>query len=160
MRRFLCASVVTPTLRVSAFAVSTRRSSEHFLSIAERHCCGIQKVGTVFCQRTIDGYDFADLERIPSPSAPEQHGRSSQLDFPVHDLAGRVFRIDEKPRVRIDPIDFRDGPVESRGLAPIVLRGEGMMRKSHARRNGERKENECGCGNKSTVPSHSHLAPT
>ena len=105
-------------------AVSARRSGENLLSVGERHVRRVQKIGAVLRQRSVDGDIFADLEIIPRPTAPDEHGRRRQFDFPVGDFAAGIFHVHEETRVRIDPIDFGDGTNKGCGFIPVILGGE------------------------------------
>ena len=86
-------------------------------------------------QKRVDRNCVARLQGISRPALVHQGIRTSQLKFPIGDLALGVFHVYVNARVRIDPVHFRDGPAEIDGLLEIELRREGMV--GHGRHSGQ-----------------------
>src|SRR5439155_7360477 len=109
------------------------------------------KARSILGQEAIHGHPVADLERIPGPAASHQAGRRPELDFPIDQLTLAAILyinsyINEKPGVRIDPIDFCHQTRQLHRFRPVVLRCEGMVSRDWNSGRCQSKagsENEC-----------------
>src|SRR5215470_7415007 len=120
------------------WSTRTRRTHEQPASVGEDEVAAVRAIRAVLRPIAFDRDFHTGFDRFAREAATEERVRRAAFYHPLRDGTVGVLHIDVDPRVRVDPLHFRNRALEDDGRVRIELRGERMMRKRRTR--GDQRE--------------------
>src|SRR5262252_8678850 len=107
-------------------SVAGRRARDN-PSVGQCHAARVDQMRTISRQITVDDERVAKFDVAFFPPAARERTRATAFTRPFGDVTLVVFDIDVEERMRVRPLDLRDGADEPHRLTAVEFGGERMV---------------------------------